>query len=363
MGSGVTRREAIATAGAVLGASLSGCTGQVKQFAGGATGATGPWQIVDPPAEGVTLHGVEFVDESRGWMAVGANDAGNNGGFYYTEDGGTNWERRKEEDAREVTVADEGGRVYGFGSAGSEIYTWYSDDGQDWEPVTNDAWWLTETIEDAVFFTDEVGIAASSTGRRIQRTTDGGGNFEKQDLEDCSINDVVAVGDTAMLVGNTDAESSNEGGCLLRSDARGEPGSWSLTRFTDEAHDYAGGALTGIYAPSADEVWVVGRNRQMYHTTDGGDSWTQMEGVDGAISSFAAIDGIDDHLIALAFDEGSASGQGGIVYESTDGGESWEITWQAPEGDNTAFGGLEFVAPDLAYAYSEFGDLMEFTGR
>lgn len=361
MGSSRTRREVLLAAGSVAtGSAVAGCVGDVREFA---SGATGSWQSGSLPAEDVGVYGLTFVDESRGWMAVGADDFGNGGGFYRTDDGGRSWTRSHGDDARAVAVARDGSRVYGFETAGSDFFAWYADGGEDWRPIENDAFSVTETVDDAVFFTDAVGVAAPITGRRVKRTTDGGGEFRQQDLEHCSVNDLTAVGDSVILVGNTDAGEPNEGGCLMRSDARGEPGSWELKRFSDEAHDYAGGAMTGVYAPSPEEVWVVGRNRQLFHTTDGGESWTQRSGIDDRVASFSAIDGAGDRIAALALDSGSAGGQGGLVYESSDSGETWEVTWTAPEGSKVSFDDLAFAAPDRALAYSEFGDVLEFTGR
>lgn len=358
---GPTRREAIRAAGsAVVGVSLAGCLGGLDSVSGVGSDA---WQSVEPPVEDVGFYGMTFTDESTGWLAVEADGFGNEGGFYRTDDGGDSWTRTKREDASAVAVAREGDRVYGFGDAGTDVYCWYTDDGENWEPIFRDALPIKESFGNAVFFTDQVGVAASRTARRVQRTTDGGDSFETQDLEDCSINDMVAVGDAIVAVGSGDADRTNEGGCLLHSDSRGEPGSWSVTAFTDEAHDFEGGAMTGVYAPGEDERWVVGRGRQIYHTTDGGANWTQVEGVPAEISSFTAVDGHGDHLVATALARGGASGQDGLIYESTDGGETWEVTW--PPGDETLvpLHGLAFLAPDRAYAYSNHGQILEFTGR
>src|SRR5262249_23649161 len=96
---------------------------------------------------------------------------------------------------------------------------------------------------------------------------------------------------------------------------------FDITRLMDKAHDFKSGQLRGIAAVSADDVWVAGAARQIFHTTDGGKSWTQITGVPDLIDHFGDI-GVDgQRVVAGAILQGNGLG----IYESTDGGTSFNL--------------------------------------
>ncbi len=332
------------------------------------------WQIQQNPFDDQGIYGIEFVDESTAYAAT-TGDAGA-GAFWRSRDGGDSWTPLKQQvEAKELTKSLDGDRLWGFQTpGGSEFGPWFSDDdGESWMPRE---FGTSETIEQAVFFSDAEGLAASTTARRIKRTSDGGESWTNLSTEDalsgdggyveCSISEMQAIGDVVWVGGSTDAEDdAQKGGCVAWSTERGESGTWTLHKFTNQAHSFQGSVIEGIWMKSKDEVWAVGQDRQMYWTKDGGETWNQVEGIPASMSSFSDISGHGEFLVATARSQGGTGeefGQGGLTYHSHDGGESWEVGWSREE-QAPNFDGVVMVGRETGYIWSEEGLYMSYVGR
>jgi photosystem II stability/assembly factor-like uncharacterized protein len=69
------------------------------------------------------------------------------------------------------------------------------------------------------------------------------------------------------------------------------------------------------------EIWVAGENRQVFHTTDGMRTWTQIEGIPQDVLDFGGV-AVRGNTIVLAGSIGS--GDYGL-YRSIDGGDTFRI--------------------------------------
>jgi photosystem II stability/assembly factor-like uncharacterized protein len=340
-------------------------------------GGNPEWRFLEnyPQEDSGEINDMHFVDDQTGWMAVAEDGFGNGGGFYYTEDGGYTWEHRKQQtDGTAITTVHDTGLMVGTGQDG-DYYMWTSQDGQHWVPVFEQTWkgGLPDDLENLVFWTNQVGLGINFSGSDMWRTTTGldhteDGALELTEFEElfggdtrekrCNVEDLTAVGDEVWAVGSAPDKDTPGGACILHAPDRGEPSTWMTNPLTDEKHSYSGGSLHAIHVVGDGEMWAVGDNRQVFESTDGGDSWEQIGGFDADISTFRAITGRGDHMFLAGFDQGGQSGQGGIVLESTDGGDTWQTAWR---DDAIVVSELVFVHDELLYGFHDNGAIVRWT--
>lgn len=345
---------------AIFAFSGAGCqlidTGSEEELGEGSKSLGSGWTSIESPAGIAHINSINFVDGQRGWMATDDSPTSPNRGAWYTEDGGKNWEHRRNDfNAYEVRFDANGERVWMGGSDRREL--WVSDDGHDFRPMDNLE--NQDWISGIYFWDDNTGILTSETGDRVHRTTDGAESFVTTEFgreTATGINNLAVLGDEVWLPTGPAFNTDGTGATLLYSPDRGE--NWDVITLTDEAHHYKGGSLQAIHVVSSDEIWVAGGNRQMFYTKDGMQTWTQVKGVPSEVLSFNGIAAHGDHFIAV----GGTISNGEFIYESQDGGESWELTVVNTEGVGS-FDGLSFPRPDLAFAYGYNGTLARFSGR
>jgi photosystem II stability/assembly factor-like uncharacterized protein len=321
-------------------------------------GSSGGWQKISPPAQRVHINSVHFHDDQRGWLTTtGFDKMVDERGAWYTDDGGQTWDLRREQfDAYVAKFDANGERVWMGGSDSREL--WYADDNDDFKPY-DDGIQQQDWIGDLYFWDKQTGILGSQTAGRIHRTTNGGETFEIQEFgqKDAGFNDFEVLGDEVWASTGVDFQDDGTGARIHYSDDRGA--TWELHKLEDQAHHYKGGSIQAVHAVSSDEVWAAGVNRQLYHTTDGMETWEQIEGVPADAYGFNDIDGAGDTLIA-----GGNHDDGIFIYESHDGGESWEMTFVGDTcGSSCEIEGIEVVNEDLAYAYGYGETLIRFNGR
>lgn len=323
---------------------------------GDATSGSG-WKAISAPARPVHINSVHFHDDKRGWLTTTSpNPMVDERGAWYTDNGGETWNLRREQfDALVARFDANGERAWMGGSDRREL--WYSDDNKDFKPK-HQAIDPHDTVSELYFWNKKVGIIGSETAGRIHRTADGGESWRLHEFEkkDAGFNDFEVLGDHVWASTGVDFQGDGTGARIHYSTDRGQ--TWELHKLEDQAHHYKGGSIQSVHAVSKKEVWAAGVNRQLYHTTDGMESWEQIEGVPADAYGFNDIDGIGDHLIA-----GGNHDKGAFIYESTDGGETWETTFVGECGTDCEIEGIEFVHKELAYAYGYGGTLIRFNGR
>ena len=120
-----------------------------------------------------------------------------------------------------------------------------------------------------------------------------------------------------------------------------------------------------VFVAAEGPLWSAGGERGVYRTIDGGESWTQVLGID---ENTGATDlefdpSNPDVVYAAAYQRRRhiwaflAGGPGSGIYKSTDGGDSWrEVRTGLPEGDKGKIGlAVTPADPELVYATIEAG--------
>lgn len=317
------------------------------------------WQQVGSPSTKGNINDMHFHDDGqRGWLVTDADPLEGDPGAFYTDNGGDQWEWRREDYQAYVARYDRpGDRVWLGGSDSREL--WVSDDdGVNFEPAA-DGFEQQDWVSSVYFWDDQTGIVGSQTGDRIHRTTDGAETFEQQEFTRevvAGVNDIAVVGDDVWAVSGQAYTQDNTGGVMLHSDDRGA--SWEVYEFEDEEHHHDGGALQDVHAISTDEIWVAGDNRQLYYTDDGMETFHQIDGIPSGVIGFNGIDGEGDHIIT-----GGNHDDGGVfIYETRDGGETWEMAYENTTCRGCEISGIEYVHDELAFAYGYDESLLRYYG-
>ncbi|WP_423926547.1 WD40/YVTN/BNR-like repeat-containing protein [Candidatus Palauibacter sp.] len=113
-------------------------------------------------------------------------------------------------------------------------------------------------------------------------------------------------------------------------------------------------------------LWAPGGDRGVYRSTDGGDSWTLVLGIDEntGVTDIEFAPGDPNVVYAAAYERRRkiwghlAGGPNSGIYKSTDGGESWRrISAGLPTGDVGKIGlAVTPANPAVVYATMEAGD-------
>lgn len=314
----------------------SGSSGNNNNNNGG--GGSSGWEKLTGPAMGADFQRFRAIDSSRFWMAVSNGAAG----AYYSEDGGSTWTLRKPGFfAYGLGLLDQGTRVWVSGLGTPTVWS-SSDSGTTFQPITTTP---SDWLNHISFFTPQRGFMTSETGDRIHLTTDGGATWTTTQIKDSAL---LGAGEVAVLGSHvyiaSGADFRPDGGTIVHSADAGQ--TWETVRFVDRANNYEGGRLLGISVVSASEIWVAGGGRQIYHTTDGMKTWTQIASVSDEFGWFGGIAAQGSHIAAV----GKTSGGVG-VYESHDGGKTWATGFASDCGQVCEPTGAAFVAPGVAYAW------------
>ncbi|WP_425153703.1 WD40/YVTN/BNR-like repeat-containing protein [Candidatus Palauibacter sp.] len=113
-------------------------------------------------------------------------------------------------------------------------------------------------------------------------------------------------------------------------------------------------------------LWAPGGDRGVYRSTDGGDSWTLVLGIDEntGVTDIEFAPGDPNVVYAAAYERRRkiwghlAGGPNSGIYKSTDGGENWRrISAGLPTGDVGKIGlAVTPANPEVVYATMEAGD-------
>lgn len=235
------------------------------------------------------------------------------------------------------TDADHG---YASASIGGLMKT--ADGGQTWLDVPTG---VQSSLRDVFFVHPDTGFVVGNVGV-ILRTVDGGRSWQRRDLSNAgsSVNGIFArSGRRAWVTQNDQILATTDGGQ-----------SWNV------AYTYNGPltifAFRFLEFPTAQTGYAVGGRSgssgsvaQVIKTTDGGQTWTLLPSLAGAVPMKAAS--------AVAFPDaqnGYVADVDGRLFRTQDGGVSWSIVAQGSFGP---FYGMYFTSPLVGYGVGFDGNL------
>ncbi|MFN8640722.1 MAG: YCF48-related protein [Candidatus Binatia bacterium] len=94
------------------------------------------------------------------------------------------------------------------------------------------------------------------------------------------------------------------------------------------------------------EGWIVGELGRIYHTTDGGKTFTRSEA--GTRAAFSAVACLSDGSVVVV-------GQKGIALRSSDQGKSWQ---KLDTGSKRDLLSVDFATPQVGVAVGDFGTML-----
>lgn len=281
---------------------------------------------------------VHFANGQTGWIASITNS------IFYTNDAGANWvDLSPPPSVNYYTIffvsSQEG---YAGGTFGHLRYT--TDAGTTWtdlSPGVSYNFW-------EIFFLDENrGWIAGGRERGFQQdpiryiiqTTDGGVNWNTQlyDYDEPQLfaihfydaNNGYAVGDAGTIFHTTNGGAT-----------------WTEQSSGALAH------LRGVYATSPDTAWVVGQEMLLLRTTNGGTTWDSVH--TGSPYSFSKIQFVNSQTGWIA--GGNVSN--GLILHTTDGGQTWN---SQNTGSAKFLYSLHFTDPDTGWAVGYDGTIIHTT--
>lgn len=248
-------------------------------------------------------------------------------------------------------------------------------------PATAAAVYKPVSFDDVDFVSKNVGFAVGTPGS-LYATTDGGLTWSHRPLG------------TADWLTSVDFVSAQRG-WVLGIVNEGEPARIWHTRdggrhWAVQPNPSTCDVLTGVVLTSSRNGVIVGRHGTILRTTDGGDSWSQVDSgtadgldavdfptagvgyatgeegrlvksVDGGAHWTSLSTGVGRDLRALSFVSaklGWAVGIDGAVLRTKNGGASWT---KQPSGVTKALAGVDFVDPSHGWAVGDRGTILRTT--
>lgn len=273
-----------------------------------------------------------FQDENTG-VVVGAE-----GKVYSTTDGGQSWQDESIDQELSLFGVD-------FGSADDGIFVGldgfiYSttDGGQSWSDQRNDPVW---NLNDICFIDDNSGFAVgenTSFYGILVKTTDGGENWSVAGTGN-DWSEVWKIGFADSQHGWIVGSYNGDHGMILGTNDGGN--TWTPQVTADE--DYP--ILYSLSFTDANNVWASGRGGDVYHSTNGGQTWNLQTTIDLPGYSGVYINFVTDQIgYASSYYE---------LYKTTDGGDNWtELSTEY------YFTDMSFLDAQTGWAASHNGDIM-----
>lgn len=217
------------------------------------------WDIIDIMDYEVKLETISFTDSLHG-ITVGPG-----GTYYLTNDGGSTWEKSRIPGAGDVISVYYPDKDTLWLTAGyKELYR-SEDGGATWDDLSDNLPPGTFMIRGVWFHDDNKGVITGTTG--IYYTENGGATWNE------------AEGDS-VVSGNEIQFIDDKTGWTTRS----TQSSWAIYRTDDGGKSWvlqssAFGETAGFFFVNRDIGWVVNEEGNLFHTENGGYSWTLREDV------------------------------------------------------------------------------------
>lgn len=255
-------------------------------------------QIIVPATH--DLNSIVFVNDTLGFIAGG--EKYENTEILTTTDGGKTWSR--------FYLDQDGSKgIYGLTYYHSNVYgvgydgKFYREQapGQGWQIVQTPYW---EWFQSLTFTQANKGFIVSGEGYRAGRlySTDSMGYLSLMDTFDFQLVDI--------RFANTRVGYISGYGSVLKTEDGGN--TWIL-------QNVKGDLFRSISCVDQNNVWIVGYNGTIIHTSNGGANWEHQRNGDNPLLK-------KYRLRAVAFKDlhtGYAAGDKGILLKTTDGGAHW----------------------------------------
>ncbi|MDX1439427.1 MAG: YCF48-related protein [Rubricoccaceae bacterium] len=256
------------------------------------------------------------------------------GSMYLSQDAGESWMRTFDSRGMQPSFLSSGTPVFandqtGYFGYGDGFVIKTIDGGASWIQVSNGT---GRNLADVDRFPNGDLIAVGDDGV-IVTSSDNGEHWVVQDdptTFDFAAVDVIADGEVAAVDESGQVYLSADGGV-----------SWTATISKPTSLNPA----EDIHFTSISDGWVIGQGFNpgvLWHTSDGGATWTPVPGFAGA---YLAMDLIGENIWA--------SNVTGLFYRSTDSGATW--TERHLPGSSLQIQDMDFFDPDIGYAVGWWG--------
>lgn len=279
------------------------------------------WEILNPLPSLMAGHEVCFVDEQNGFI-ITENE------LLRTRDGGESWEWNMELiSGRHMAFSKTIGYIVG---AGGTIYK-STHMGEGWNKLqvdfTEDLNTITVLHPDTLMVTGDHNLYVSF---------DGGQSWETRPVPGV---DIEASFFTGILAGHV---ACKEGTILKTMDG-------GLNWYTTESANYIPSDFFDILFIDAEFGFASRQHSVLLRTTDGGESW---EEVNDYLEAAYDIYFVDEN-------EGYLAGTGGSIFKTTDGGLSWERHGYQGLIGGTDLLGIHFLNKYKGFAVGERGRILQ----
>lgn len=294
---------------------------------------------------------VSFIDQQRGWLVIQSNEVGRMGGAHYTENAGATWEHRVQlASNRQIGLSwfDDGRFLWMWTdhTVGFQVFTSH-DNGEHFEPCPESV-----SLQRLHFFDEGRAFAVGYTMQTFCNTSDGCSTWECGSQSGTfPFNGLESFDSSLWLVGGFD--DSRVSADILISDNGGE--TWQRKSLVNEIEVGMNGPLYEAHALSTLDVWAVGTNRQMFHTTDGWNTHQQIHDLPHEIVELRDVEFRDSHGIAVA----TTVDNGIAMVETIDSGETWQITHHEQDicSAQCTIAGVSYPSRGPAYVFEKGGRL------
>lgn len=246
------------------------------------------------------LNRILFVNDTLGFIAGG--EKYENTEILTTKDGGKTWSR--------FYLDQDGSKgVYGLAVYGSSVYgagydgKFYRQEasGQGWQVIQTPYW---EWFQSITFIGANKGFIVSGEGYRGGRlySTDSMGHLTRIDTFEFQLVDIQFANEQVGYISGY--------GSVLKTEDGGS--TWVL-------QNVKGDLFRSVSCVDQNNVWMVGYNGSIIHTSDGGVHWEHQRNGDNPLLK-------KYRLRAVAFKDlhtGYAAGDKGLILKTTDGGAHW----------------------------------------
>lgn len=302
----------------------------------------------DEQFEELLVQNLYFLDERRGWVTGSLHRDGPDFAFAAsTSNGGKSWAFNFIDDYTRAGDPHFFDMKRGI-LAGNVIHR-TTDGGNTWTHRMIQSGEPPVGVTTLKFQNPSIGWASGPFGA-VAKTTDSGITWSYLDLgfDEDRFESISIVGNHVWLLGEIDP------GRLIKTSDGGL--TWQTIQLPSRGAGDPFFRFDQVHFVSESKGWVVGDFRHIYHTTDGGTTWTLQYPLtedqidDDTIISFDTYDG----QIALALTNA------GAILSTKNGGQTWDV--QMPKNNNSINSKIQFISKNVVFAINGNRVLKTVTG-